>query len=44
MKRFIAKRKAVTEKNFPSLLLSRGLGKTLEYYCTFSVFSILSGD
>jgi hypothetical protein len=44
MKRFAAKRRDITEKNFASLLFSRGFGKTLEYYCTFSVFSVLSAD
>jgi hypothetical protein len=44
MKRFAAKRRDITENNFASLLFSRGFGKTLEYYCTFSVFSVLSAD
>jgi hypothetical protein len=41
MKRFIVKRKDIAEISFSSLLFSRGFGKTLEYYCTFSVFSIV---
>jgi hypothetical protein len=40
MKRFAARRRDIAENNFASLLFSRGFGKTLEYYCTFSVFSI----
>jgi hypothetical protein len=43
MKLFTAERTDVTEKSFRSirnLLLTQGFGKTLEYYCTFSVFSI----
>ena len=27
-----------------TLLLTQGLGRTLEYLCTFSVFSVLSVD
>jgi hypothetical protein len=44
MKRFAAKRIDATEYSFHSLLFTRGFGKTLEYYCTFSVFSVLSVD
>jgi hypothetical protein len=27
-----------------TLLFTQGFGKTLEYFCTFSVFSVLSAD
>ena len=27
-----------------TLLLTQGFGRTLEYLCTFSVFSVLSAD
>lgn len=30
--------------NIPALLFTRGLDKTVEYFCTFSVFSMLSMD
>ena len=45
MKLFIARKHDVTEKRSHSIrtmLFTQGLGGTLEYFCTFSVFSVLS--
>jgi hypothetical protein len=40
-------KKIATEKvtySIHKLLLTRGFGRTLEYFCSFSVFSVLSVD
>jgi hypothetical protein len=47
MKRFTANKNEVAEKNFRgiyTLLFTQGFGRTLDYFCTFSVFSVLSAD
>ena len=43
--KLFAKNPENSRSNFQSirtLLLTQGLGGTLEYFCTFSVFSVLS--
>ena len=45
MKLFAKDNKEVAQSSFRSIrnmLLTQGLGGTLEYFCTFSVFSVLS--
>ncbi len=45
MKLFAKDNKEVTHNSLRSIrnmLLTQGLGGTLEYFCTFSVFSVLS--
>lgn len=45
MNLFTGGKKEVTEKrarSIRSMLFTQGLGATLEYFCTFSVFSVLS--
>jgi hypothetical protein len=45
MKLFAKDNKEVTQNSFRSIrnmLFTQGLGGTLEYFCTFSVFSVLS--
>jgi hypothetical protein len=40
-------KKPVTEKiaySISTLLFTQGFSRTLEYFCTFSVFSVLSAD
>jgi hypothetical protein len=47
MKKFPKSNIEITEQNFRSistLLFTRGFGRTLDYFCTFSVFSVLSAD
>jgi hypothetical protein len=40
MKRFATDVSRNSFASIRSLLLTRGFGKTLEYFCTFSVFSV----
>jgi hypothetical protein len=44
MKKRSAKNAEIVAYSIRSLLFSQGFGKTLEYFCTFSVFSVLSAD
>ena len=44
MKAFAPRYNDKVADNIRTLLLTRGFGRTLEYFCTFSVFSVLSAD
>lgn len=39
-----AKNAGIVSYSIRTLLFTRGFGKTLEYFCTYSVFSVLSMD
>lgn len=42
MKLFAKDNKEVAPGSIRNMLFTQGLGGTLEYFCTFSVFSVLS--